>query len=650
MPGASRALVVLALLSASLAGCFAPSPGAPPCGIARIVEVTSAPQADEEASVQTSFRVTLHQAGDGRAWTVSYTDERGENRTRALAELGLAAFSPGAQVVVPDARLASAAVVRNGDAVACQRHPAGEPWWTLDGTPTGVLLAPGAQLRFALSSNGEFGVSGSDLRLGDGSSAVLERFHAGLRYEMGGELALAAGQDLVPWGGGREARNVTWSLSSLARFPSLLEFRSNVSNRSVESGLEVAQTAAHVAASGALAVDASRRILSLALARGSVDVDATIYGWTSDPSFPVTPGCEGKTRQDRCEPEGFDGMFPILYDLRPGIHVVQPRGRPPDAATLASFEAFLAHGVEPGDALSVVVAVTGADLNAAGFSSQRWPADLAGSLRFRLEATRVVDVSVPAGTFPAVELAQEMRLEASTEGEPGSLLGPVRLDETVSQATVHLHRFTFVPLRVESQSPVAFDALVETLLRALPESTWGALGRPDLSAMDFLLSGRSRVELSQVSGESRMSAWAAVAFAQALPAVATASLALVGPSLAPPGAGGGNGPPQGLLSSGTIDRDANARNDTVWLQLAVGGPYRPAEVRVFVDGFPLALEEICTVEPRGAPDAFSCDAAFESGFWLAGQRLYVDCREGENEVVVFLRDAVAYGALVPCTE
>ncbi|HVL86399.1 MAG TPA: hypothetical protein VM681_00120 [Candidatus Thermoplasmatota archaeon] len=648
--------VATVLLGAAFAGCLFSGPAGPACVLNRIIDVrisSSEPVESFEEALFPSFKLTLRTEGDASRWALAYKDKQGNLQTKTLAQLGLtSSFSAGTELRVPDVALDSPGTVLRDGEIACSRSAAPQSWWTAGGVPLGLALEPGESLAFRLGSNGELATSGRDIRLfPEPSAPTLERVTASFRVQTSGDVSLASGSEFAPLAtdlGPRQARNVAWGYSTAASFPLLFDLRASLMGQTVELGLELADTRAEFTAAGNVKVGEARDLLSFAADRGQISADATLYGWSSPDAPSPFPGCEGRSREDRCEVPSFGNLFPLQRDL-PAYALPVPSILPMPAEQRAALEAFLAERLEVGDALSLEAAVSGAELNRGAFASL-WPADFRGRMRFSMEVTGLRDVTVAAGTFPAVEIVQQLRVEASATGGAGA--AALELRETLARTTVRLHRDTFVPLQVESEVPVNMNELARKVLRSIPANLWPA-GPPNLDNLSFTLDGRSTLELSRMTGSPRMAPWVAVSLAYALPAFSAAGLTAVGNAF------GGDSMPENIQPSpvqatvvaSATDRDGDSRTDTIRLFLADSpeAPFGGEHVYVSVDGFDT---QPCAVLPTGTPPAYACAEPLGYGsYWHNGAVIYVACTAtGENAVFVAIRGAVVLAQAVRCDQ
>lgn len=674
-------LVAFLFGAAALSGClFQPPPQETACTINRIITATfdtgqqdtsGEPKSEGESlyeHVKPSFKITLNNGGEASRFQVSYTDQLGNRVSRALSDFTSGSIPPGGTVTVPDINLTSPGSVTEGGNALCTRGFAFRDWFRIQQQGIGFLMDPGSALVYSTTAGGSFGGSISDIEWtppGSDSTVKVNRADLEFNTDASGALSLTfanAPETVDTPDQSRQARKLDWSVSSTTHFPGSFEFDSIVDGEPFQFGIDVTDTKASVTAAGHLFVDTDSEIIRFALERGEIEFDAKVTAWSNKEDFEV---CGGKTKEDQCEPEFIQGKLPIQQAIPHSSSDPRPREPSDEKGFIqTALEGFLAESLQVGDRLTAEFILR------ERVYAFALPEGFLAKVTFTLEATSLEDLTVPAGSFPAVKMLQELVVDVES---PGAGDEGISIHETLSRVTSWLHRENFLVLKVRGESPVDFNKFVQDLVKAIPDAYWAQLGtpRPDPESFSVVADGVTTVELTRLSGSAAMSPWIGVMLAQVLPLVAGSSFGLIGTL----GAGGfgsllGGGaqqtkPVTAAISIATYDIDTDAKTDSIRITLSQSPQALPwTQVQIVRNGTvmgasgaaPLTQVYENSASMSSEPIVLGSEST-SPGDWANGDSLFMRCDTVgsgspavNQEIIVVIRGTVVHTQAVLCEE
>ncbi|HUR67705.1 MAG TPA: hypothetical protein VM370_00535 [Candidatus Thermoplasmatota archaeon] len=517
-------IVALALLTVSLSGCLQADSDGPPL-ISRVHTLTvdrasmaAAEEHDDDAQaalmelLTTDLVVRVESAGD---YTLRYTDASGSAQSVALTGL-----VPGEPRTVSHVDPLAPATLLRGDAAAATRAGVNTTWWRFGDAALGFSMTPGAKALYTYASRVEESLTLSDIEVGeedftlaDASFSLKLPLRGTISYDMAdftadGAPLTVAGSFEVPAGAG--------DLVSV-------DVQGTKHGEPGTAGALGGVDEARGNASARVWILDGQPVASQFLG-GSINVQPRAIAWGDGFFADLAEGqnCAGKTKADRCEPEELEPIDETQEATEKDVFDEDDAPKAGDDAARRAFalmERLFAQDIQPGDRATVVLAMDGEDFGGGA------PDAPTGSVRteFTIEATGVEDVTVPAGTFDALKLVEEVRttfqigkLDDPETNEP--LLSDFSGNELIARTTYWLDPETYQPLKMQATTPLDLDALLKRMVAAVQPSAWESMGitKPDADQWHVTAMAESSYEAKELAQGARFSALVGLALAHAV--------------------------------------------------------------------------------------------------------------------------------------
>lgn len=482
--------------------------------------------------VQTTLVVRVDEEGD---YTLEYTDKSGAVQSKSMPGL-----KPGEPTRVSGADPLAPAVLKKGTDVVTSRIGIQGDWWHVGDVPLGFNVTEGSSAVYDFTSRLEETISLQDLNVEEQGFTV-ESANFQLRLPIEGEvkydLGTSSGADGAPLTleGSVE---IPPSASDLATLEVSATMQGETGTAGFTAGIDQAR------ANGAVRtwwVDGEPVAGQFLGAAWSFDPRVTMWAEGFFEQMAEGQNCAGASKADKCEPD----MVPT--DMQEGSEAEQekeefpvedyPRLNDPEMSAddraeaeqvLDALKRFFALDIVEHDRLSIVAQMSESD-----FAENAGPDAPRMSMRFEflLEVAAAESVTVPAGTFDALKITEEMRTKMTIQefenpqtGEP--LLNSFAMDEIVARNTFWLEEETFRPLKMEASTPMDVDALLKRMMSSVSPSAWDQIGGKPIEDNDWRITvnAESRYEATQLRGSTNYAPLVGLTLAHAISSSSSAPL------------------------------------------------------------------------------------------------------------------------------
>lgn len=532
------AIVVLAtLVAAGLSGCFT-APGSTiqeddtPFSISRQVRVhvdeTNIDRVKDIAndpSLIADYRyefldpVLVIRSGverDPTTLTFTYTDRLGATLTRPLNLLtGDPFLNPGDTVVVP-VHMFSGGVLKDAQGnVLADRTLETPEWWKVGGYPTGVHMAPGAELTYGLKGDARqtFELTGLKPKEHD---YLLEVARADLAMNHEATITLVNGRasETITATERHQAHPLAIDVRGSLRVPSEVSFtaRNITSGQPIEAGVQVLPTTGVAYAfDGDLWWNLSNEPVRFDLTKATMKPDVDVVAWlTGAPEFEEHFSCAGKPRSAQCQPDELeDERFREEQSFGPEEMPLDGWTSYVDPAIVRDLEAFLADGLRPGDHIAYSIKLTGQDLP--GYESGKGMPEL-----IQIEAlTRVLGaetVTVAAGTFETYKVDQTLAMKIVTgesRSADGTVFKALTIDEKLVEGSTWIDQERYIPVKSVTSAPFKLGKILDDVMDAIDAQLWmdAPIERLTSDNVKLTTTATQSLELQKLSGDARFAPW-----------------------------------------------------------------------------------------------------------------------------------------------
>lgn len=493
---------MLSLSVAGLAGCLNAQSDEGPAIISRVHTVVIDPTVEDMVErhgddyaaffrelIQTTLVVRVEQEGD---YTLEYTDKDGAVQSQALSGM-----KPGEPRSVSGADPLAPAVLKRGEDTLVTRAGIDGEWWRIGDVPLGFNMSEGAKGLYDFTSRIEETISLENLDLQE-QGFVVDRANFQLQLPLEGEV----GYDLAA-ASGDEGSPLT--LTGAIEIPSsagdlvTLEIEATSQGEAGKAGIIAGVDEAR--ANGSLRTwwKDGEPVAGQFLG-GEYTADPRAIVWAEGFFAQMAEGqnCAGKTKADRCEPDELDTVegtqeadekeaFPVDEYPRLDDPEMNATEREEAEKMLDLLRAFYALDIVRGDKLTIT-----AQANEEDFAKMGGTEAPRMSVRFDfvLEAVANEDVTVPAGTFSALKLTEELTTQMNVQqfDNPGTgqpLLSSFEMDEIIARSTFWLEEDTWRPLKMEASIPIDIDALLKRMMSSVSDSAWSEIGGKPIDDGDW---------------------------------------------------------------------------------------------------------------------------------------------------------------------
>lgn len=515
--------LVLTLLTAAFAGCAqnaaqeAPGAKLPAAefSIAReqlidlsdgdLASLLDAEDADALMRALADARLVVRVSEPG-VYAISYTDASGHPREELLG-----ALTPGVPRTVEGVDpLSDARLLRDG-AIVHARPVHHEAWWSVGALPMGFWIEPGADARY-------------DYRMDvAGDLELLNVTHSEWRIDkatLSLQLPVRGGAGWHAYDEGADGTRLAYDTNvSLTPESDVVTFRFDGMADGAEGAMGFSVPPLDAASTGGFSLWAEGGQVTAGRFDGaSARAQMRVLGWaTGGFAELAADACpNGAAPEDPCEVVAsppYDSIVPAGEKTLVGEN--EPEREMTEAEADAWQRAFalvarsLSQGLVVGDSITVrASAPTGTIPGAEGAEA---------SIEYVVAVAAREPIAVAAGSFDAFRVAQTAR--AAFQADSISIgLADVALDETITRTTVWLAASTYQPLKVETESPVDFDALVHRLVESIDPETWTAIGVGELlpESYHWTMTSKSALEARAIVGEQRFAPMMGLALANVL--------------------------------------------------------------------------------------------------------------------------------------
>lgn len=526
-------LLATLLAGTGLAGCFQPGNNADPGSDDEQEEIPSfalsreyrisideeTPQELDSADpmealrslMQTSWVVRVGEAGD---YTLSYTGSDGKPANKTLTGL-----RPGEPVTVPGVDPLSGATLKKGSDTKAQRAAVAFDGFTVDGVPVGVWAGQTASSTYSYSSDGSSSFELRDVVAEEeGETTKLHLAKASFNVPVRGTLGWTAAPD-----GGQTRVDLRADMN--IRQPGsesllVIEFDAEGEDdqgqlRRAEGGFEIPSLELLAAGNVTFWVE-DDAVTAFQSQGGHLKMTPKAYGWLTGEGSeelaqdapPQVSDCVGKTRAQRCEVDLGDMAQDQTFEAGPREDAPETTEDAEKREAIDTLQKLFAQDIGLGDRFLVE----------GRYSQDNDGGEFDVSFDFEVYVPRKESLTVPAGTFEAFVITQEMRFvadvahvsESQYDDETGrstqeAQIRNLDLNETVARTTLWLDAKTWQPLKVESTTPMDMDAVLDKVLRATTDAAWedSPIGRLAPEQIDWTIEGTTLIQATKISGEHR---------------------------------------------------------------------------------------------------------------------------------------------------
>lgn len=540
---AGRTLVLVttvALLSGAFAGCLSETPKADPDyslnrQVRFHVDDGNVDEMDELDGpglydfVESAFVVTVRKAETSPAsLAISYRDRTGADVERPLTDFTTKPLLvPGDSVRVEDADLTSHAVLKKDGAVVASRVLADPSWWNVQGVPVGFELEPGAVLSYDVTGGFDETATLHDVRIKEPAihiDSMTAAVH--VKQDTTGRLDFTGAEETVTSMKTQQARPLAWAFDGEVRLPMTFEFVGTdaENGEAIAAGVEVLpETGVEFDAKGKLWIAGSGQAVLGEVDGGSFATKADIIAWATGIEEASEFSCNGKTRADACRPTEWElDEFEMSEEIPASKeNLDQDMGETP-SEMVDNLTRFFAEDMQPGDEIVFDMHVTdSSDFGLPDGAVLDWSA--------QIKAVGIEQVTVKAGTFDALKVIEQVRIDSRV---PGIGEAPLAIEQTLLEATFWFEPVTFVPLRFEYVVPFNVGQVAGALIDAAGDEFWeeAPIERFDPKDLNVVTESRFAFELAEKKGEARFSPWMTLVGAQYVggtPAMAFAAASYV---------------------------------------------------------------------------------------------------------------------------